>query len=413
MKSYSTLVAPEGSQGVVIKRHFLDVNAGKFRRQASGMTVPSQAIVEEDLENQANVDMEIVATELEMLLVKAANLNMNIRVFHGPAVDEEGNILPPSTGRFTTVGEVYPNRTYTNMAYDIKNSREAEAAEKKRITEMLGTENFYTFRGQHVPADLPVDIYIYVDSAGLPQVRVEFERNDKVIRPTVYDSTKDEAAKDLTVLNERCSVFCKAMNALHLDYEIMIFDSWPWPLKVASQKAVVGGIETFAMVGARGRCIKCDKCGDEYNGGNGSTKAGPIRTYRSGQDRELIRDAQALGWTQVKVGDEVHDICPKCNADIRRTVEYARNLDAVFDLTGVGLKRYLQCDVAQAAEDLVAKGNRESVEEVITLILTAPTVFHNAYPDFFNDVEKIAAKRVAYYQSDKNDPPIAGTAGTE
>ena len=82
-----------------------------------------------------------------------------------------------------------------------------------------------------------------------------------------------------------------------------------------SKTAIVDGIETFAMVGRTGLAIRCDGCGLEYNGSNGTTKPGPIRQngYRSGSEETIRADARSLGWTGSMTRKCSDDRCPTCS----------------------------------------------------------------------------------------------------
>lgn len=81
-----------------------------------------------------------------------------------------------------------------------------------------------------------------------------------------------------------------------------------------NQTAIVDGMEVYASLTSCGKAVKCDKCGFEYNGGNGVTKAGPIRTYRRGQVDALVFDARRLGWVIDMEDEHAVDLCPACAA---------------------------------------------------------------------------------------------------
>jgi hypothetical protein len=82
----------------------------------------------------------------------------------------------------------------------------------------------------------------------------------------------------------------------------------------------VDGIEINATV--RAQSLECDECNDQYNGGNGEDKAGPIKPngYRSITPTDLIWDAKRLGWTGLEKyetppqGKAPPDLCPVCSA---------------------------------------------------------------------------------------------------
>ncbi len=64
-------------------------------------------------------------------------------------------------------------------------------------------------------------------------------------------------------------------------------------------------------------CLKCDTCGNVYNGGNGSTKPGPVmpRGYAALQEQLLQADARMLGWTGPLTRESTTDKCPTCSKE--------------------------------------------------------------------------------------------------
>lgn len=61
--------------------------------------------------------------------------------------------------------------------------------------------------------------------------------------------------------------------------------------------------------------LRCDECGATYNGGNGSTKPGPVMLtgYRATQVELLRTDAKTLGWTGPMSRESTTDKCPVCS----------------------------------------------------------------------------------------------------
>jgi len=77
------------------------------------------------------------------------------------------------------------------------------------------------------------------------------------------------------------------------------------------QTAIVDGIERqgFSWIS-----IQCQCCKANYNGGNGSTKPGPIVAgYKAYEDETIRRDARALGWTGPMTRNSDIDLCPDCS----------------------------------------------------------------------------------------------------